>query len=108
MIRYRFFNIAFDDSLAQMNRALRPAFLPLVVLANIDQVKWLARFLLVANIFGSVLANPALGIVDYLQKPWRMIHHSLLGGLVYDSQPNSRPQTTRWRVANALDVTLNF
>src|SRR6185503_18658886 len=78
MIGYRRFNIAFDDSFAQMNRALRPAFLPLVVLANIYQVKSIARFLLVANIFGSILANPALGIVDYLQKSWRMIHRVLL------------------------------
>src|SRR6185503_2663525 len=99
----------FDDSLAQMNRAFRASFLPLVVLANIDQVKLLARFLLAADILGSILANPAFGIVDYLQKSWRMIHHSLL--VVWSmiaSYFRGRKLDDLARARHALELTLNF
>src|SRR6266567_5586476 len=78
VIRDGLLDVTFDYSFAKVNGSSRVTLLPFVVLAHIDEVEALSRFLFSLHIFGGVFAHAALCIIDRLEESRRVLHCCLL------------------------------
>src|SRR5262249_2564245 len=91
-LRNRRLDVALDDALAEMARPGQPAALPLVLLADVDQVKRLAGLLHRPHLADAHLADAVPCGLDQAEEPRGMLHGAALASASSRVDPGSAPQ----------------